>query len=173
MGAARAQESPQALWDWSEQMKAKQTYIRVDLRTDGNKDTYAIGEPIVFQVKVDKPCYLTLLDFGTSGTITQIFPNQHQPNNRVEPGAEIRIPDPQGAFKYLIAGPASTTEMEVVRAVATATPLESAGQAEGAVIKGGFKTFRSPKNAVAGMKKELGQEVEWGSADIRFKVRDR
>jgi len=169
---AAAQEDPRTIWQWAENLRSTTPAFRIELRTEGNKDVYMMDDSIVFTVKVDQACYLTILDLGTSGNIIQLFPNQWHSSNKVEANKEYRIPPTGSQYSYKVVGPASDTELEVVKAIATAKPLSDQAPAE-TTQKGGFKTLKYPSKALSLMKKDLSSIDQWGTADLRFKIREK
>jgi len=80
---------------------------------------YRVGDTITFNIQSDRDCYLTLLDIGSSGDVTVIFPNKYRQNNFVKAGTVYQIPGPGYGFKFDIQGPPG---LERIKAVATLTP---------------------------------------------------
>lgn len=78
------------------------------------------GENIVFKFKADRDCYLNLIDCGTSGQVTVLFPNAYHKDNRIQGGKEYSIPSADMGFDIQTQGPSGR---ELVKAVATLRPL--------------------------------------------------
>ncbi len=91
--------------------------LKVDLTTD--KTAYAIGEKMTLTVKVNQDCYLTLIDVGTAGKATVLFPNAYTQGNAVKAGVTYTIPDPTAGFEFEVAAPAG---LELIRAIASREP---------------------------------------------------
>jgi len=92
--------------------------FRVRLWTE--KPTYAVGEKITFFFEAERDCYLTLLDIGTSGKLTVLFPNQFEKNNFVPRGRRVAVPEPHYGFNIDVSGP---TGVERVKAIVTTEPF--------------------------------------------------
>ncbi|HPT98380.1 MAG TPA: caspase family protein [Armatimonadota bacterium] len=78
------------------------------------------GENIVFKFKADRDCYLNLIDCGTSGQVTVLFPNAYHKDNRIQGGKEYSIPSAEMGFDIQTQGPSGR---EMVKAIATLRPL--------------------------------------------------
>jgi hypothetical protein len=81
------------------------------------KFAYNISEPLYFTFTADQDCYVAIMDIGTSGKMTLLFPNQWHPNNRIEKGKEYRIPPEGSDFNYILAGPPGTEHVKVIASV--------------------------------------------------------
>ncbi len=57
-----------------------------------NKTSFGIGEAVTFNAVADRDGYLTLVDLGTDGTVTVLFPKPFDRDNRVTQGQEIVFP---------------------------------------------------------------------------------
>ena len=53
------------------------------LELQSHSDGYRIGDMISFSIKSEKNCYLTVLNIGTTGTTTVLFPNSFRRDNRI------------------------------------------------------------------------------------------
>jgi hypothetical protein len=136
-----------------------------------------IGDPVFFNVSVDKPAFLTLINIGTDGSTTVLFPNQFQPANiQASPGQVHQFPPPGLNIKV---GPPVGTELVLV--LATAKPLDlSQFQPTSLPNLAGARSL-SPRNAVKlGAKaKNLiiesvgADEGAWGSAILLANVREK
>ncbi len=93
--------------------------------TRGEKVVHArIGDEIRFRFTAERDCYVTLVNVGTSGKVTVLFPNQHRPDGRVRAG-QVYETGTAGAMPFRIraSGPPGR---ELVKAVATLEPLDLA-----------------------------------------------
>ncbi|MBI4677483.1 MAG: DUF4384 domain-containing protein [Elusimicrobia bacterium] len=78
---------------------------------------YRPGEKMKLYVRANQDCYLTIIDLGTSGAATVLFPNFHHSSNDVKAGVTYVIPDPEKAgFEFEVSGPSGR---EVIRAIAS------------------------------------------------------
>lgn len=91
--------------------------LQVELTAD--KAEYAVGEKMKLGVKVNQDCYLTLIDVGTTGKATVLFPNIYTQSNAVKGGVTYAIPDPSAGFEFEVAPPAG---LELIRAIASREP---------------------------------------------------
>jgi hypothetical protein len=87
-----------------------------DVNLWSDRDSYRKGDQASFFVRCNDDCYLTLVDFSTSGDVRILFPNQHDSKNYLKAGKTYRIPGRDAKEGYKIQGPAGT---EVIRAIAT------------------------------------------------------
>ena len=62
-----------------------------------------------------------MIDIGSSGSITVLFPNKGQPNNRLRAGETIEVPGL--GYRLRVGGPAGS---EIITAIATLDPLSLA-----------------------------------------------
>lgn len=92
-----------------------QLYVRV--WTDRN--AYRIGETIRFHFATSRNAYITLMNYGTSGRSTVLFPNAYSQGNLVQGGATYSLPGSNDGFEFRIQSPAG---FELIRIIATDTP---------------------------------------------------
>jgi hypothetical protein len=86
-----------------------------------NKTSFGIGEAVTFHAVADRDGYLTLVDLGTDGTVTVLFPNPHDRDNRVTEGQEIVFPSASMQSEIRAMEPAGRG---MVRAFLTPHPLD-------------------------------------------------
>jgi hypothetical protein len=60
--------------------------------------------------------YVTILNAGTSGRATVVFPNLYQPEARVKRGAVLKVPGDQSQWQINIQGP---TGIELITVIAS------------------------------------------------------
>lgn len=77
-------------------------------------------DPIALRVSSARSGYLTLLDLGTDGTVTVLYPNRFVPEGRIEAGVPLEIPTAAMPFRLRASGPEG---WGMVRAVVTARAL--------------------------------------------------
>ncbi|MCC7261843.1 MAG: caspase family protein [Candidatus Latescibacteria bacterium] len=80
-----------------------------------------VGELLTFSFKTDRDCYLTLIDLGTTGKITVLFPNEYQPSGFVKAG-QVYQTGTRGLLPFQIraSGPPGR---ELVKVIATLDSL--------------------------------------------------
>ncbi len=79
--------------------------LRIDTWVDrGEWATYEPGDRLWVYFRVNKPCYVTILDYTTDGRVETIYPNRWSGARMAYPGRVYRVPD-DGRFSLRIAGP--------------------------------------------------------------------
>jgi hypothetical protein len=71
------------------------------VRADVNRSTrdYRQGDPLSVRVAAEVDAYLYVLYQQADGRVFQIFPNVHQPDNRVPARQTVEIPGKDDAFR--------------------------------------------------------------------------
>ena len=59
------------------------------------KKSYKLGDLMSLSVKTNQSCYLSLIDFGTSGAANLLFPNAYQVDNYLEANKPLTLPNNQ------------------------------------------------------------------------------
>lgn len=93
----------------------------VELELPGDTAQFEVGDPIAFRVRSERSGYLTLVDLGTDGTITVLYPNRLASSSRIRAGEWLEIPTTEMGFRFRAAEPAG---WGMVRALVTEEPLE-------------------------------------------------
>jgi hypothetical protein len=70
----------------------------------GEWGTYRQGEPLFVFFRVDRPCYVTIIDYSPNGREEVLFPNRWSGTNFAQPGVVYRIPDSR-RYSLRIVGP--------------------------------------------------------------------
>lgn len=82
--------------------------------------TYGIGETVRLAVKANEDAYVTVLNIGASGKVTQLFPNAMQSDNRVKAGETVEIPGKASGAAITVNGPVGA---ELIKVIATSKPV--------------------------------------------------
>ena len=82
--------------------------------------TYAVGETVRLAIKANEDAYVTVLNIGASGKVTQLFPNAAQTDNKVKAGETVEIPSTASGAQIKVAGPVGA---ELIKVIATSKPL--------------------------------------------------
>lgn len=134
------------------------------------KTIYRIGQKIVVGFRANRDCYLTLLNIGTSGKLTVLFPNSLHKDNFLQAGRDYQIPASNDEFEYELQGP---TGIEKIKAIATLKPvelLESNFAPDGSL----FRTVDAASGArdIAVVQKKVGTvpPAEWSESACEFSV---
>lgn len=78
---------------------------RIDIWVDrGDWAVYRPGDRIRVFFRVDRPCYVTILDYAPDGRVDVLFPNRWSGSNFVRPGRTYRLPESR-RYSLRIAGP--------------------------------------------------------------------
>ena len=127
--------SENAYVNWSlDTIKPKASAFKIEVWTEkgvfhqGARDiavipkiqAYRIGDKINLYFRAEKDCYLTLINYGTSGKITVLLPNALSQDNFIKGGRIYAIPGQDYPFDYRLGGPPGT---ERIKAIATARKI--------------------------------------------------
>ena len=78
---------------------------RIDVWVDrGDWATYRPGDQLAVYFRVDRPCYVTILEYAPNGRVSLVFPNRWSGSNFVRPGRTYRVPESR-RYSLRIAGP--------------------------------------------------------------------
>jgi len=94
---------------------------RLQVKVWSDKPSYRIGETIQFGLRVNRDAYVTLINVGTSGQVTVIYPNRFHPNHFVRTGQDVIIPPRDAGFRLVVEPPPG---YEQIRAIATEEPVK-------------------------------------------------
>ncbi len=86
--------------------------LRVRVWTD--KQSYRIGQPIRFGIRVNRDAYITLINIGTSGKVTVVYPNRLAPNHFVRAGQDIIVPPRDASVIPVVSGPEGFDQIRVI-----------------------------------------------------------
>jgi hypothetical protein len=92
--------------------------LRVSVTLDRANSTYARGESVRIFAQTTQDAYITVLSYGASGAVTQLFPNRINGDNFVHANTSVEIPGP-GA-RVTVTG---ETGDELIKVIATRQPL--------------------------------------------------
>ena len=114
------------------------------LRLAVGKPAYRLGEPVSLYASADVPCYLTLVNVGSSGQVRVLLPNAAQPRNLLPAGQTVVFPVAASNLRLTPIGPAG---VETVVAVCSTDnrPVFPSGLAYG---QGGFAAPGGGREAV-------------------------
>jgi hypothetical protein len=92
--------------------------LRIKLWT--NNSRYKVGDTLTVNFETNKDAYVTLVNVGTSGGTTILFPNRFSGGNAVKGGRPYTIPAPDDNYELTVNGPAG---MELIYALVTLKPV--------------------------------------------------
>lgn len=99
---------------------ARRGMLHVAIAADRPDATYALGEPVRLTVTTNADAYVTVLSFGPTGRVTQLFPNKYQPESRVRAERPLEIAGAGTGAEIIVGVPVGT---ELVKVVASTQPL--------------------------------------------------
>jgi Domain of unknown function (DUF4384) len=82
--------------------------------------TYGVGETLRMAVKANEDAYVTVFNVGTSGKVTQLFPNGYQADNRIRAGQVLEVPSASSDSRIKVGGPVG---VELIKIIATSKPV--------------------------------------------------
>ncbi len=86
-----------------------QSVARLQVTTD--KPAYRLGDVMRIFVTADRPCTLTLVNIGTTGNSTVLFPNRFHTNNQIPAGVTVALPPPNSPVQFQLGGPPGTERL--------------------------------------------------------------
>jgi hypothetical protein len=135
------------------------------VRADVNHTTrdYRQGDALSVRVTSEVDAYLYVLYQQADSRIYQIFPNVHQPDNRVPARRTVEVPGNDDAIRWQVGPPFGD---EVVKVIASKRPI--AGLADPALRQGQFNAVAAKQ--LKGIELELGAEppAEWAEHDVKI-----
>jgi hypothetical protein len=115
-----------------------------------------VGDLIRFNFRAERDCYLSLVNLGTSGKVTVLFPNRYCPSGFVRAGKVYRTETPgEMPFKIRATGPAGR---ELVKAIATLDSLDLPSLRLAGTNSGGLHTVASGSRFVQQLTRDLAAE---------------
>jgi len=144
---------------------------RLQVKIWMDKGAYRIGETVRFGLRVNRDAYVTLVNIGTSGDVTIIYPNRFHPSHFVRAGLDVLIPPGDANFTLTVHGPPG---IEQIRVIATEEPV----QLHAGDFGGQTAMFRSldrvqTRNLVVGIAQEREKVApgKWAEDVVAVEVR--
>lgn len=146
------------------------TKVKIDLRV--NKTRLKPGDTVKVSFETDRDAYLTLVDVGTSGRITRLWPNQFSgSDNLVRAGKRYAFPSSTDRFQFTVSGPEG---LERIVAFATSEKNRILKEEEFSEYHNGFKSYsKNLKDLVVEAVRRtdrLSDGVNWGTAEVRMVI---
>lgn len=133
---------------------------------------YKIGENIRICVRATTDAYLTLLNIGSDGELTVLFPNKRHQDNHIQMGETYEIPAESYAFDFILEGPVGE---DIVKAIVTLDPEPLLATD---FNKSGEFFYNVSATATPRTIKVIAREVaqrenrKWAASSTRFKVEE-
>lgn len=127
---------------------------------DHPDNTYGYGERVRLFVQTNKDAYVTMLNVGSDGAATVLFPNRFQGDNRVRANVATEVPDPAARARIQVSG---TTGAELIKVIASSRPVPLFDVAQLAQA-GPFQTLRTRADETArnlSVVMESDETAEW------------
>ena len=144
---------------------------RLQVKIWADRASYRIGETVRFGLRVNHDAYVTLVNIGTSGDVTIIYPNRFHPSHFVRGGQDVLVPPADASFTLTVHGPPG---LEQIRAIATEEPV----QLHAGDFGGQTAMFRSldrvqTRNLVVGINKEREKVApgKWAEDVVAVEIR--
>jgi hypothetical protein len=134
------------------------------------KAGYRTGQKIVVGFRTSKDCYLTLLNIGTSGKLTVLFPNSLHRDNFIQSGRDYRIPADDDNFEYQLQGPPGTEKIKAVATLKKMELLESNFAPDGSLFRTVDATAGARDIGVVQKKISTVPKNEWSENSCEFTV---
>ncbi len=145
---------------------------KIDIRLSVDKTRVKPGDVVKVYFETNTDCYLNLIDAGTSGKITRLWPNQFSgSDNFVRAGQRYSFPGPRDSFAFKVSGPEG---IERIIAVAATKPDAIIPENEFQDYMGGFKSYRKGlKDLTVEARRridEMPPDVNWGTSTVSLAV---
>ena len=95
--------------------------FRLDVAVADGRRVLGLGETVSFRARSSRAGYLTLVDLGTDGRVTVLYPNRYEPENRIAAGETYTFPSPEMGFEIQAQPPPGRG---TVQAFLTPRPLD-------------------------------------------------
>jgi hypothetical protein len=95
--------------------------LRISTWVDRHDLTYARGDDVRIFVKTNEDAYVTIVNVGPSGKVTQLFPNAFQQSNRVAANRALEVPSANGGSRINVSGPVGA---ELIKVFVSSEPIK-------------------------------------------------
>lgn len=153
--------------------------FEVDVTIADGRTTLGIGDEVSFHVTSSEPGYLTLVDLGTAGDVTVLFPNPTVPDRKVAAGETVDFPTAGMRREGLIIAAEPPAGRGMVRAIVTPRPLGLELTEEGLLAGDALlaeEIARALKTSVRGAADDGPGEGAvplegWSTASVNYEIR--
>jgi Domain of unknown function (DUF4384) len=122
--------------------------LRVSTWVDRHDLTYARGDGVRIFVKTNEDAYVTIINVGPSGKVTQLFPNAFQRSNRVAANRALEVPSADAGSRINVSGPVGA---ELIKVFVSSEPIKIIPESQ--LLGGG--AFRSLAGGVSDLVRNL------------------
>ncbi len=150
----------------------EKTGSRINIKLVLDKSKVKPGDTVAVNFEADRDCYLTLIDVGTSGKITRLWPNDFSGNdNFVKADKRYSFPSSSDRFLFRVSGPDG---IERIIAIATEDKNAIISDQDFTESKGGFRSYhKGLKDLVveaADRVDGLASNANWGTAEAKLVI---
>lgn len=131
---------------------------------------YRVGNKIIVHFRADRDCYLTLLNIGTSGKLTILFPNALHRDDFISANKEYQIPAQEYGFEYELQGPPGVEKLKAIATLEKVELLESQFAPDGSLFRTVEPTAGARDIAVIKKNVESIPIQQWAEATWEFRV---
>lgn len=118
----------------------------------GEEPVFYLGEMIKVEIKSTRDCFISVVQVGSSGKATLLFPNKEHPSAAVKSNEAVFLPK---GFNFRVDAP---TGIQTIKVFATEKPLEVPElNAEGAM--GEFKSIQDFKSLISELDTKLSRQM--------------
>lgn len=108
------------MYDLGEDATQKGKRIKFAAWANRKSLSYTIGDTLSISVKPRHDAYFTILNVGSSGAVTLLYPNHFQRDAKVKAGTTVRIPAKKAKWQISVGGPEG---VDLIKIVASRKPL--------------------------------------------------
>jgi len=134
-------------------------------------ETFKVGDKINVKFKSSKDCYLTLLNIGTSGKLTFLYPNTLHKDNFIEGGRLFEIPGDEYGFEYQLSGPAGIEKLKAIVTESKINLVESQFSPDGNMFNMVSPGVAARDISIIEKKMEEIPQDKWNEAYFEFNVK--
>ncbi|MBP7283401.1 MAG: DUF4384 domain-containing protein [Leptospiraceae bacterium] len=142
----------------------------------GSKDNggAVIGEELkvefIVKSKQESLAYITILVYGQDGSVTQLFPNKYQSDNKISTNVEFQFPpkDAPQKYKLLASNPVGEDTMVII---ASDTPVVLPNSVPQGIYKGNTKSLAGTKGITLQLDKT--GKMKYDVNRVTFEIREK
>lgn len=145
---------------------------RIRVKLDVDRQRADRGEMVTISFQTDQDCYLTLVDFGTSGKITQLWPNQFSgPDAFIRANQRYTFPSATDRFRFRVSGPDG---VERIVALATTQKNRILKESDFSDYTNGFRSYtKGLKDLIVEASQAtsaMNKDDRWGTGAARIVI---
>jgi len=158
---------------WTE-AGTKKSIRDISIVPHGSTESYQLGDEITINFTASQDCYLTLINIGTSGKITILFPNAFIQENFIRANQVYSIPGQEYPFLYKLTGPIGTEKIKVIATIKPVNLIEKDFSKLGDLAFYGATGQRAIRDIeIVAKKINTTPLEEWAEDNCMFDVRDK